>query len=337
MDRMRGDPRLAEERGRDERAERLALSIVIPVYNSAATIGSLIETLDLLSVPGGHEVILVNDGSRDDSVRVCEAAMAGARTSMTLLEHSRNFGEHNAVLTGLRAARGAYIITMDDDFQNPPQEVVRLLEHARGNGHAVVYTCYAEKKHAAWRNLGSRFANWCADKLLDKPPGLYLSSFRCVDAFTAAKAAEHDGPFPYVDGLILQVTQNIGVLQVEHAPRQGGASNYTLRRLMRLWLNVVLNFSLLPLRITWGFGLVVSGIGMVLALAGLAGARPDPGAQRDLLLAGLILLAGGGQLAVLGIIGEYLGRLYMAVGRKPQALVRRAVSNQTSLRPARSA
>ena len=99
----------------------------------------------------------------------------------------------------------------------------------------------------------------------------------------------------------------------------------------------MLNFSLLPLRITWGFGLIVSAIGMVLALAGLAGARPDPGAQRDLLLAGLILLAGGGQLAVLGIIGEYLGRLYMAVGRKPQALVRRAVSNQTSLRPARSA
>ena len=121
----------------------------------------------------------------------------------------RNYGEHNAVMTGLRHARGAYVITMDDDLQNPAEEVLRLYDHARAGGWDVVYTRYETKAHARWRNLGSRFANWVADRLLDKPKGLYLSCFRCMSAAAAAAVASYRGPYPYVDGLLMQVTQRI--------------------------------------------------------------------------------------------------------------------------------
>src|SRR5690606_33956186 len=120
---------------------------------------------------------------------------------------------------------------------------------ACAQGLDVVYTRYADKQDAGWRNLGSRFSNWCADRLLDKPRGLYLSSFRCLNAFTVRAVVQHTGPYPYVDGLILQVTQQIGSLQVNHLPRAGGQSNYTLRRLLRVFLSMFLNFSVTPLRV----------------------------------------------------------------------------------------
>ena len=160
----------------------VGLSIVVPVYRGAATVGRLVEALSALRPAGGIEIVLVNDGSPDDSGDVCRALAASATVPLTYLEHARNFGEHNAVMTGLRHARGAYVITMDDDLQNPPEEVLRIYDHARMGGWDVVYTRYAKKEHEGWRNLGSKFANKVADWLLDKPRGLYLSSFRCMSA-----------------------------------------------------------------------------------------------------------------------------------------------------------
>jgi glycosyltransferase involved in cell wall biosynthesis len=124
---------------------------------------------------GGLEIVLVNDGSPDNSGEVCRDLVRTASVPLVYIEHARNYGEHNAVMTGLRHARGAYDITMDDDLQNPPEEVIRLYDHARLGGWDVVYARYAAKQHEAWRNLGSRFANAVADRLLDKPRGLYLS------------------------------------------------------------------------------------------------------------------------------------------------------------------
>ena len=161
----------------------VGLSIVIPVYRGAATIGRLVEQLAMLRPFGGMQIILVNDGSPDNSGEVCQELVRRAPVPLTYVEHARNFGEHNAVMTGLRHASGAYVITMDDDLQNPPAEVVRLYDHARLGNWDVVYTRYGVKQHAGWRNLGSRFANAVADRLLDKPKGLYLSSFRCMSAF----------------------------------------------------------------------------------------------------------------------------------------------------------
>src|SRR5690242_11123362 len=157
-----------------------ALSIVIPVYNGADSIGELVGALEELSIEGGHEIVLVNDGSPDNSLEVCSALLERARVPITLVNLARNYGEHNAVMAGLRHASGAYVVTMDDDLQNPPEEVERLLAFAQRSGKEVVYTFYDDKRHPLWRNLGSRFANRVADFVLEKPRGLYLSSFRCM-------------------------------------------------------------------------------------------------------------------------------------------------------------
>jgi glycosyltransferase involved in cell wall biosynthesis len=246
-------------------AQPYALSLVIPVYNGARTVGALVDALAGLSIPGGHEVVLVNDGSPDESEAVCRALARRTDVPVTFVNLSRNFGEHNAVMAGLAYTRGEYVITMDDDLQNPPEEVARLVAYARSEGLDVVYTRYRTKQHALWRNLGSRFANWVANLVLEKPRDLYLSSFRCISAFVVENVLRYQGPYPYVDGLILQVTRNVGSLEVMHLPRAEGQSNYTVRRLVRLWLNMFVNFSIIPLRFSTLLGFLTSILGLIWA------------------------------------------------------------------------
>src|SRR4029434_6705793 len=195
-----------------------ALSIVMPVYNGARSVPTLVEALGRLSIPGGLEIVLVNDGSPDDSLDVCRGLCRRNEVALTVVNLTRNFGEHNAVMAGLNYTRGAHVITMDADLQKPPEEVLGLWRYAKDNGYDVVYTYYAHKQHASWRNLGSRFVNRCADHLLDQPQCLYLSSVRCITPLIVKALLDHTGPSPYIDGLILQVPQNIGRRQVAHLP-----------------------------------------------------------------------------------------------------------------------
>ncbi len=315
----------------------LALSVVIPVYNGADSIGELVEALQSLDVPGGHEIVLVNDCSPDSSLEECRRLQGKATLPITVVNLARNFGEHNAVMAGLREARGAHVITMDDDLQNPPGEILRLLEHAQKTGKDVIYTYYAKKQHSAWRNLGSRFANRFANFVLDKPKDLYLSSFRCINAFVVDQVTRYEGPFPYIDGLILQATQSIGTLAVEHLPRHAGRSNYTLTRLTRLWLAMAVNFSVMPLRIATVTGFALSALGFfgfVWVVSEAIVSRTPPG-WASLTAATLLLL--GVQLIMLGIIGEYLGRLYLTVNRKPQSIVRDVSRTELAARPLQAA
>src|SRR5690242_20527575 len=302
-----------------------ALSIVIPVYNGADSIGELVAALEELRIAGGHEIVLVNDCSPDNSLEVCRSLVARARVPITLVALSRNYGEHNAVMAGLRHATGAHVITMDDDLQNPPEEVERLLDFAQQSGHEVVYTYYDEKRHAHWRNLGSRFTNWVAGFVLDKPKGFYLSSFRCMSAFVVREITRYDGPFPYVDGLILQVTQDIDRLLVRHLPRAVGRSNYTMRRLLRLWLSMFVNFSVMPLRLSTLAGFALSLVGAIGGIAAIIEALffAPPAGWASLMAA--VLLLSGVQLVIIGLIGEYLGRLYLTANKKPQSVVRSVV------------
>ena len=299
-----------------------ALSIVVPVYNGSETVSTLVEELAKLEVPGGHEIVLVNDGSPDNSLEVCRAICRRTSIAVTVVDLARNFGEHNAVMAGFNVARGQYIITMDDDLQNPPSEVVRLWKHASENGLDVVYTYYAKKQHEGWRNAGSWLTNYLAGFLADKPSGVYLSSFRCISAFVARTVTRHAGPYPYIDGLIMQMTRSIGSLQVEHLPRSQGRSNYTLRKLMRLFLSMFLNFSVIPLRAASLIGVVTACFGIVglvlVILEGLRGHTPTGWASTM----SVILTISGVQLVVLGLIGEYLGRMFLTVNSKPQFVIR---------------
>jgi undecaprenyl-phosphate 4-deoxy-4-formamido-L-arabinose transferase len=301
-------------------------SIVIPVFNSEPIVGDTIDQVVETFTEAGlrYELILVNDGSSDRSWQVI-SERAARLPHVVALNLMRNYGQHYANLAGFTEAGGDYVITMDDDLQNPISEVVKLFEHARAGGWDVVYTYYAEKKHAAWRNLGSRFANKVADVLLDKPRGLYLSSFRCMSAFVARSITIYEGPFPYVDGLILQTTQHIDRIAVEHVARASGQSNYTVRRLVRLWLNLFINFSAMPLRISVvaGFCIGLMGIlGFVIVIAEALLDAPPPGWAS---LMAATLLISGVQMVMLGILGEYLGRLFLTANRKPQSLVREIV------------
>jgi undecaprenyl-phosphate 4-deoxy-4-formamido-L-arabinose transferase len=304
---------------------QVGLSIVVPVYRGAATVGRLVEALSALDPAGGLEVVLVNDGSPDNSGDVCRALAATARIPVTYIEHARNFGEHNAVMTGLRHARGAYVITMDDDLQNPPEEVLKLYDHARLGDWDVVYTRYAEKKHEGWRNLGSRFANRVADTLLDKPKGLYLSSFRCMSALVVAEIAKYGGPYPYVDGLIMQVTQRIDSIEVLHLARAEDRSNYTLKRLVLLWLNLATNFSILPLRLAILAGVVMGIFGLmgaaVVVTEAMVSGTPSGWASSMT----ITLLVAGVQFLILGVLGEYVGRAFLSANGKPQGVVRQVI------------
>jgi undecaprenyl-phosphate 4-deoxy-4-formamido-L-arabinose transferase len=310
-----------------------ALSIVIPVYNGAKSIAGLVHALETLEIEGGHEIVLVNDGSPDDSLAVCRRLLGEAKVPITLVNLARNFGEHNAIMTGLRHARGAYVITMDDDLQNPPSEVKRLLEHARATAKDVVYTRYSVKQHAYWRNLGSRFANWVADVLMEKPKGLYLSSFRCMSAFLVEQVTRYEGPFPYVDGLIMQATQAIDTIEVEHLPRATGRSNYTLKRLVRLWLNIFVNFSVMPLHLSTIAGFALSLIGLIGVVSVVLEALFFEPPQGWASLMAATLLLSGVQLLILGILGEYMGRLFLTANRKPQTVVREVVRSETAPLP----
>lgn len=304
------------------------LSIVVPLFNSAATMPKLISELSAICAEANGEIVLVNDGSRDDTARVAREHLQASVVPITFVNLSRNFGEHNAVIAGLRAARGRHIVTMDDDLQNPPSEVMKLLNAAESESRDVVYSSYAHKEHSWWRNLGSAVTNLIADYVVDKPKGLYLSSFRCISQLVAREIAKSRNPYPYIDGLIFQVTQNVAVVPVEHAPREEGASGYTFPKLIRLWISMLINVSVVPLRLMTFAGLITSALGFVALVEVVIEhlTRRTPTGWGSVMAA--VLLLSGTQLLLLGIVGEYIGRIYLGISEKPQSVVREVVRNE---------
>lgn len=304
------------------------LSIVVPLYRSEESLPALFAELSTLVGSEPFEVVFVNDGSPDRTAEVCRELLAAAPFAGCLVDLTRNFGEHNAVLAGYRQARGGWIVNIDDDLQNPPAEALRLFRHARDSGLDVIYTVYETKEHAAWRNLGSRLANGVANLMLDKPRDLYLSSFRCLRGAIAREVCRYEGPFPYIDGLITQATQRIGRLTVRHEPRRFGQSTYGARKLLRLWLNIVFNFSILPLRAAIGLGLVTALAGLTLLLVAIVErlTHGTPVGWSSLMAA--ITVFAGVQLIVLGGVGEYIGRLFLTVNRSPQSVVREVIVHE---------
>jgi undecaprenyl-phosphate 4-deoxy-4-formamido-L-arabinose transferase len=312
------------------RGRPLRISIVIPVYRGERTIGPLVRELhDTLATRYDLEVVLVNDGSPDRSAQVCrDLAMqiAGVR----FVNLSRNFGEHNAVMAGLNHATGDYMVIMDDDFQNPPSEVPKLVEKIR-QGYDVVYSYYDVKRHHPLRNLASRLNDRAAAVLLDKPRDLYLSSFKALSRFVVDELVKYGGPYPYIDGLVLRVTRNYARVLVAHEERRDGRSGYTLRKLLALYLNMFTNFSILPLRLASYAGLLTSVVGLALAGVFVVDriAHPQAPAGWASVIVSLFIV-GGIQLFALGMIGEYLGRLFLQQNGRPQYVVREHVDGPPS-------
>jgi glycosyltransferase involved in cell wall biosynthesis len=309
----------------DESTPRL--SIVIPLFNAALTLPALCQELSALEISGGSELVLVNDGSRDETEAIALRLIGECRIPITFLSLSRNFGEHNAVLAGLRASTGQYVITMDDDLQNPPAEILKLLATAESEKRDVVYAIYERKGHAWWRNAGSRLTNLIADYVVEKPRKLYLSSFRCMTRLVADEVAKSRTPYPYIDGLIFQITQNAGAVRVLHVERGQGQSGYTLRKLIRLWMSMLVNFSVLPLRLMTLAGMITSALGFLAIIEVLLEylLKKNPTGWGSTMAA--ILLLSGTQLLLLGIMGEYVGRIYLGISDKPQSVVRTKVTS----------
>ncbi|MBQ09516.1 MAG: glycosyltransferase [Gammaproteobacteria bacterium] len=302
----------------------MLISIVIPVYNSEDTIDKLVEKLVTILNDLNVQIVLINDDSSDNSHSVCLNLYSRYSSIVTYVNLSKNFGEHNAVMAGLNHANGDYVVIIDDDFQNPPEEVIKLVNEASENGYDIVYSYYKRKKHSWYRNMVSMFNNWIADFMLDKPKGLYLSSFKCLSRFVVQEIIKYRGPFPYIDGLALRCSRNIGKIEVRHSERKAGKSGYTLKKMLRLWLNMLLNFSIIPLRIASLLGLFFSLLGVILSIVVVIEKLfliPNiPLGWPSMAIA--ILIFSGVQLLILGFIGEYLGHLYLSSNQTPQFIIR---------------
>src|SRR6185369_1082913 len=307
-----------------------SLSIIIPVYNAEMTIESLCNTLvDLYADKYELELVLVNDNSRDSSHLICQRLQQEQPEKIVYLRLSRNFGEHCAVMAGLNHVSGELCVIMDDDFQNPPEEVARLLQEME-KGYDVVYTQYPVKNDSFFRNLGSLANDKMANLILRKPADLYLSSFKALNRFMVGEIIKYHGPDPYIDAIILRTTDNIGTVQVRHDERKIGTSGYTLKKLISLWGNMVVSCSLIPLRIIGIIGLLLSIYGAYMGIDAftdwIVPTLEDPTDFET--LTAVTAFFRGFQMLAISVVGEYVGRIYLSLNADPQFVIREKFSSR---------
>jgi polyisoprenyl-phosphate glycosyltransferase len=303
---------------------RCTLSIVVPVYRSAAILPLLVEVIQqemqAANLLDAFELLLVNDASPDNSWQVIRG-LATQYPFVKGISLRRNFGQHNATMAGLNHAVGDIVAIMDDDLQHPPEAIIRMID-ALNEGYDVCYTRYLNRQHATWKKLGSLFNDWVATHLLGKPKGLYLSSFKMIRKEVVEEVIKYNGPYAYLDGLILDVTRTITTINIEHQARHEGQGNYNFRRSLSLWLKMATSFSVLPLRLASHMGFALAGFSVLMMgyVAVQKILHPDIAAGWTSLIA-VILLIGGIQTLCIGMMGEYLGRTYLKLNGKPQFVV----------------
>jgi undecaprenyl-phosphate 4-deoxy-4-formamido-L-arabinose transferase len=304
------------------------LSVLIPVYNSEDTIELLVNQLQIELVEYNFEIVLVNDSSKDQSEKIC-IGLAATYSNIRFISLRKNAGEHNAVLCALKHCRGDYAAIIDDDLQNPPSEIIKLLNKAINGKYDVVYARYQNKKHNIFRNMASKLHNYMATHLLGKPDKLYLCSFKLISKEIIPEIASYKGPYPYLDALILKCTDNIGTELVIHKSREQGKSNYTLKKLIALYLNTVINYSTKPLRFVTTAGFIISMAAAVMAVVIIY----ERAVNQNIPIgwsftAVLLLFMLGLTFSAIGLMGEYIGKILMSLNNTPQYVVKRSYSNQ---------
>jgi polyisoprenyl-phosphate glycosyltransferase len=294
------------------------LSIVIPVYNSAAIIPQLHEQLcSALQARYSFEIIYVNDCSRDNSWEKIKE-LAATHPDISGLNLRKNSGQDNALLAGLRISKGNFIVIMDDDLQHQPSDIDALYNECK-RGFDVCYGNFNKRKQTVLKNAGSDINGKMAQLLAAKPKEIYLSPFKILSRSIVNEIIQFSGPFPYIDGIILGITSRITQVNVEHKQRQSGKSNYTFFSSFSVFMKLFTGFSVLPLRIATITGFFTTFIGFCLLLKYLY----DYFITKNFIegwttVVVLIILFSGIILITLGIVGEYIGRMYLAVNHKPQ-------------------
>ncbi len=300
------------------------LSVVVPVYNSEKTVGQLVAALQKeLEGKYRYNIVLVNDGGKDSSPQICRK-LAEEDPRVRFISFYRNFGQLSAILAGLREADGEIIVVMDDDLQNPPEEIHKLIDAIRQGYDFVFGASPSRPQHAYWRNLASYLNAKMNEVVFQKPKGLRVSSYYAIRQGVAREVTKYDGPFPYISGFIFRTTRNGCNIPVQHNARQYGRSGYGLFKLLCLSLNGMTNFSILPLRLsTWvGFGSSAVGILFSLYLVIRRLALPHEITPGWTSVVGLVLIFSGLQLLAIGVLGEYLGAIFLFTNKTPQYAIR---------------
>jgi len=305
------------------------ITVVIPVYKSEDCLNELVKRLT--SVLNGfaktYEIVLVNDCSPDNSwSKIVELCKVYDRLKGINLR--RNFGQDCAIMAGLNNSSGEYVIIMDDDLQHDPKDIPTLLDGLE-RGYDVCYAFFESKKQSWFKNLGSWFNGKVAEIVIKKPKEVYLSPYKAIRRGVIDEIIKYDGPYPYVDGLIFRVTRNITQVKAEHHERYAGHGNYNLVKSIRVWLRLATNFSVIPLRIATILGFVSSLFGFAFALYLIIlhfVKKGGPLGWASLIVT--VLFLGGVQLISIGVVGEYIGRLFLYNSKEPQFIVKYVISKE---------
>jgi len=297
----------------------MQVSMVVPVYRSAACLSELAQRVrDQVGLYfRSYELILVNDCSPDESWEVI-VRLVNNHDFITGVNLRKNVGQDNAIMAGLSISTGEVVVIMDDDLQHDPREIASLCEQIQ-MGFDVAFAKFDNKHHAAWKNLGSRFNDWCATLLLGKPRGVYMSPFKALSRGVVDEITKYKGPYPYVDGLIFTITARATQVLATHHQRFAGRSNYNLLRSIAVWLKLATGFSVVPLRAVTLLGGVISVLSFLLGSYFAAEAlwlQHEPPGWPSVIVA--IFFIGGIQLIALGAIGEYIGRMFITQNDRPQ-------------------
>ncbi len=304
------------------------VSFVIPCYRSEKTLEHVVAEIknkmkQLANY--SYEIILVNDCSPDGTLavirRLCER-----HKEVRGLDFARNFGQHSALMAGLRESSGDYVVCLDDDGQTPADEVDKLLTKL-DEGYDAVYAKYEHKKHSPFRNMGSKMNELMTRMMLEKPKELYVSSYFAVRRFVVNDMIRYENSYPYVIGLVLRTTKNITNVVVNHREREEGNSGYTMKKLLGLWFNGFTAFSVKPLRIATIIGGASACMGFAYGIYTIIKKLVNPAVPLGFSSTmAAIVFFGGMIMIMLGLIGEYIGRIYISMNNSPQYVIREKIN-----------